>query len=503
MPQKSSQIQTQALQQTQTLSPQQILVVKLLELPKQELEERIQTEILDNPALETVDKSADDAGNGDYEPEGYGGSEPTEENNENPSAGSDEDLSLGDYPSEDDIPDYKLQEHNRSRGETMEEIPFSDTISFYDELKDQLAMQNLPDKARSMAEYLIGSLDDDGLLRKPLSTIAEEMAIYQGIDATEDELRHSLAVIQGFDPAGIGARSLQECLLLQIRRKPDSPLKKVELNIVEKCLEDFTRKNKDKVMQRLGISEETYAKAVSELVKLNPRPGSSLGEAIGKNFQQIVPDFIVETQEDGTVTVSLNNWNVPALRLSREFSQMLDEQVRNKENQSKSANDAFLFLKQKVDAAQGFINAIKQRQHTLMVTMNAIVKIQKAFFQTGDESSLKPMILKDVAELAKLDISTVSRVSNSKYAQTNFGLFPLKFFFITGFKRNEADDEKLSSYEIKRILQECVDEEDKTAPLTDDELAASLQEKGYPVARRTVAKYRLQLNIPIARLRRN
>ena len=220
-----------------------------------------------------------------------------------------------------------------------------------------------------MAEYLIGSLDDDGLLRKPLSTIAEEMAIYQGIDATEDELRHSLAVIQGFDPAGIGARSLQECLLLQIRRKPDSPLKKVELNIVEKCLEDFTRKNKDKVMQRLGISEETYAKAVSEL--------------------------------------------------------------------------------------------------------------------------------------AKLDISTVSRVSNSKYAQTNFGLFPLKFFFITGFKRNEADDEKLSSYEIKRILQECVDEEDKTAPLTDDELAASLQEKGYPVARRTVAKYRLQLNIPIARLRRN
>ena len=273
MPQKSSQIQTQALQQTQTLSPQQILVVKLLELPKQELEERIQTEILDNPALETVDKSADDAGNGDYEPEGYGGSEPTEENNENPSAGSDEDLSLGDYPSEDDIPDYKLQEHNRSRGETMEEIPFSDTVSFYDELKDQLAMQNLPDKARSMAEYLIGSLDDDGLLRKPLSTIAEEMAIYQGIDATEDELRHSLAVIQGFDPAGIGARSLQECLLLQIRRKPDSPLKKVELNIVEKCLEDFTRKNKDKVMQRLGISEETYAKAVSELVKLNPRPG--------------------------------------------------------------------------------------------------------------------------------------------------------------------------------------------------------------------------------------
>ncbi|MGP1436065.1 MAG: RNA polymerase factor sigma-54 [Phocaeicola sp.] len=508
MPQKSTQIQTQSIQQVQTLSPQQIMVVKLLELPKQEFEERIQTEILDNPALETVDKAVE-GGSDDYEMEEYGEKEDRQGDEEgflgndddSPSDYSDND-SLSDYRTEDDIPDYKLQEQNRNRGEVAEEIPFSDITSFYDELKDQLMMQNLTEKERGIGEYLIGSLDDDGLLRKSLSSVADELAIYQGVNANEDELRKILKVIQSFDPAGIGARDLQECLLLQIRRKPDSPLKKIEQDIITRCLDDFMKKNKDRIIQRLNITEETYQEALTELTKLNPRPGSSLGEAIGKNFQQIIPDFIIDADDDGNVTVSLNNWNVPELRLSREFSQMLDEQIRNKDNQSKSQKDAFLFLKQKVDAAQGFINAVKQRQHTLIVTMNAIVNIQKAFFQTGDESLLKPMILKDVAERAHLDISTVSRVSNSKYAQTNFGIYPLKFFFIAGFKKNDDDDEILSSHEIKRILRECVDEEDKNSPLTDDELASLLKKKGYPIARRTVAKYRLQLNIPTARLRR-
>lgn len=505
MSQKSTQIQTQSIQQVQTLSPQQILVVKLLELPKQEFEERIQTEILDNPVLEAVDRVAERESD-DYETDEYGGKEEDRggilaDEDDSPSDYSKDD-SLSDYRTEDDIPDYKLQEHNRSRGEIAEEIPFSDITSFYDELKDQLVMQNLTEKERGIGEYVIGSLDDDGLLRKPLSSIVDELAIYQGVDTNEDELQKILRMIQSFDPVGIGARNLQECLLLQIKRKPDSLLKKIEQDIITRCFDEFTKKNKDRIIQRLNITEETYQKALNELTKLNPRPGSSLGEAIGKNFQQIIPDFIIDTDDDGNVTVSLNNWNVPELRLSREFSQMLDEQIRNKDNQTKSQKDAFLFLKQKVDAAQGFINAVKQRQHTLMVTMNAIVKIQKAFFQTGDESLLKPMILKDVAEMAHLDISTVSRVSNSKYAQTNYGIYSLKFFFITGFKRNDDDDEKLSTHEIKRILKECLDEEDKNSPLTDDELAIQLKEKGYPIARRTVAKYRLQLGIPTARLRR-
>ena len=312
--------------------------------------------------------------------------------------------------------------------------------------------------------------------------------------------RKILHIIQNFDPAGIGARSLQECLLLQLKRKPNSPTKDIQWKIISKYCDDFTRKNKERIIQRLNISEEEYEAAANELIKLNPRPGSSLGEVMGKNLQQIVPDFLVETEDNGTITLSLNNRNVPELRLSREFSDMLDEQINNKNNQSKASQEAFLFLKQKVDAAQGFISAIKQRQHTLLSTMQAIIDLQRPFFLDGDETLLKPMILKDVAERSKLDISTVSRVSNSKYVQTNFGIYPLKYFFSDGYTTDEG--EELSIREIKRILQECVDNEDKSKPYNDDELAEILKEKGYPIARRTVSKYRLQLNIPIARLRR-
>lgn len=490
MVQGSRQVQTQAQQQVQTLSPQQILAVRLLELPTMELEERIHAELLDNPALEEGKEAPDNDTENDY----------NVDENGDPNPESSEDLSLGDYRTEDDIPDYKLQENNRSKGEVAEEIPFSDTTSFYETLKEQLSMQDLDAHQKELAEYIIGSLDDDGLLRKGNDTLIDELAIYHGISTTPEELEHIINIIQDFDPAGIGARSLQECLLLQIKRKESSPLKQIEYDIIDKYCDDFTRKNKEKIIQRLGISEEQYDAAVAELVKLNPRPGSSLGEAIGKNFQQIIPDFIVETEDDGTILLSLNNHNIPELRLSREFTEMLDEHTRNKNNQSKESKDAMLFLKQKVDAAQGFINAVKQRQQTLMSTMQAIIDLQRPFFQEGDESLLKPMILKDVAERAKLDISTVSRVSNSKYVQTNFGIYALKFFFSDGY--TTEDGEELSIREIKRILKELVNGEDKNKPYTDDELADCLKEKGYPIARRTVAKYRQQLNIPVARLRR-
>lgn len=492
MTQYSRQVQTQAQQQVQTLSPQQILVVKLLELPTLELEERIHSELLDNPALEEGKEPSEDH-------EDHEDNFATDEDGE-PNSDYGEDLSLGDYRTEDDIPDYKLQENNRSKGETPEEIPFSDNVSFYETLKEQLDMQNLTPEEKQLGEYLIGSLDDDGLLRKSTESLIDELAIYQGIYTSPEQLEHVLSIIQDFDPAGIGARSLQECLLLQIQRKENSPLKQIELDIIGKCCDEFTRKNKDKIIQKLGITEEQYNAATAELTKLNPRPGSSLGETIGKNLQQIIPDFIVDTEDDGTVTLTLNNRNVPELRLSREFTEILDEHTRNKANQSKESKDALMFLKQKVDAAQGFIKAVKQRQQTLLSTMQAIIDLQLPFFQDGDESRLRPMILKDVAERAKLDISTVSRVSNSKYVQTNFGIYPLKFFFSDGYTTESG--EELSVREIKRILKECVDNENKEKPYTDDELADMLKAKGYPIARRTVAKYRQQLNIPVARLRR-
>ena len=492
----SRQEQTQAQQQLQTLSPQQIMAIKLLELPTVELEERVHSELLDNPALEegrepgdTDDCHADDA-------DSYN---TTDEDGE-PNTDNAEDLSLGDYRNEDDIPDYKLQENNYSKDDQPEDIPFSDNISFYETLKEQLDMQELSPKEKELGEYLIGSLDDDGLLRKPLDAIADELAIYQGVETTPEELERVLTVIQDFDPAGIGARSLQECLLLQIKRKEDSPVKQAEYDIISKCCDEFTKKNKEKIMQKLGLSEQQYAEAVTELTKLNPRPGSSLGETIGKNLQQIIPDFIVDTDDDGTITLSLNSRNVPELRLSREFTEMLDEHTRNKANQSKESKDTMLFLKQKVDAAQGFINAIKQRQQTLTTTMQAIIDLQRPFFEEGDESLLRPMILKDVAERTGLDISTISRVSNSKYVQTNYGIYPLKFFFSDGYTTESG--EELSVREIKRILKECINSEDKNKPYTDDELADILKDKGYPIARRTVAKYRQQLNIPVARLRR-
>ncbi len=487
MAQGTHQIQSQ--QQVQTLSPQQIQVVKLLELPAVELEDRIRAEILENPALEEgePDNSAEDS----LDKNGL---------DDDSFSDSNEDYSLGDYLTDDDIPDYKLQESSRSKVERAEDIPFSEVTSFYENLKEQLGELNLTEHQLELAEYLIGSLDDDGLLRKSLYNISDELAIYGGIDASEKELESVLNIIQDFDPAGIGSRNLQECLLIQIKRKEDSYTKQNEINIIEKCYEEFTRKHWDKIMQRLNLSEEDFQEALQEITKLNPRPGSSMGEAIGRNLQQIVPDFIVDTFDDGTIILNLNNRNVPELRMNRNFMDMLDEHTRNKQNQSKDSKNAMLFLKQKIDAAQGFIEAVKQRQNTLITTMQAIIDMQRPFFLEGDESLLKPMILKDIADRTGLDISTISRVSNSKYVQTNFGIFSLKFFFGEGFTTEDGGE--MSSREIRRILKEHIDNEDKKKPLTDDELTEILKKEGFPIARRTVAKYRQQMNIPVARLRK-
>ena len=492
MAQGSRQVQTQAQQQIQTLSPQQILVVKLLELPAVELEDRVRAELLENPALEE--------GHDDNEADEYADATTSEEE------GDTSYDSLSDYLNEDDIPDYKLQENNRIRDEQPEEIPISASTSFYETLKEQLGEQELSERQRELAEYLIGSLDDDGLLRKSLDDLSNDLAIYSGIDASVQELEEVLKIIQDFDPAGLGARNLKECLLIQVRRKMDTQpdedesLLHIEESILTNCYEEFTRKHWEKIEQKLGLDEATTRQAIKEICRLNPRPGASMGETIGKNLQQIVPDFLVDTDDEGNITLTLNNRNVPELRMSRDFTTLVEEHTKNKANQSKESKEALLFLKQKMDAAQGFIDAIKQRQNTLLKTMQAIIDLQRPFFLEGDESLLRPMILKDVAERTGLDISTISRVSNSKYVQTNFGIYQLKFFFSDGY--TTGDGEEMSVREIRKILKECIDSEDKKKPLTDDELTDLLKEKGYPIARRTVAKYGQQMGIPVARLRK-
>ncbi|MCR4764672.1 MAG: RNA polymerase factor sigma-54 [Bacteroidaceae bacterium] len=492
MAQKSNQIQVQSQQQLQTLSPLQILAVKLLELPTVELEDRVRSELLDNPALEE-------------------GKEETPENVTdellNPEDEGDTSYNaLDDYRNDDDIPDYKLQEQNYDRNERMEEIPFSDTTSFYQTLKDQLMEHDLDEHQRELAEYLIGSLDDDGLLHKPIASIVDELLIYAGVETSEQELEGILKVIQQFDPAGIGARNLQECLLIQIRRKAQTiegrqdPLLSLEEKIISLYYKEFSTKHWDKICQQMGVSDVQCQQAIKEITHLNPRPGASLGETIGKNLQQITPDFIVDTDDDGHVSFSLNNPNLPELRLNPDFSRQLKEQTGNNAKKTRDQKEAAMFLKDKIDKAQGFIDAIRQRQTTMTNVMKAIIELQYPFFQEGDESLLKPMILKDVAERAKLDISTVSRVCNSKYAQTPYGIFSLRYFFTDGFVTQ--DGEEMSSREVKRILKEVIENEDKHHPLTDDELTKKMEEKGYHMARRTVAKYRIQLNIPVARMRR-
>lgn len=494
------QEQTQQLKQGQNVSHQQLLQASLLELPVTQLVDRINTEMNDNPALETANPGDEDYELPDYQDavediEGADDFETANEREERQSA-LDEALS-GIGRDDEDLPIYQ---GGNAVAEEREEMIYGETTSFYDQLKEQMGELDMSDKERDVMEYLIGSLDDDGLLRKDLEMICDELAIYHNIDISVEEIGQVLRLLQGFDPAGIGARTLQECLLLQIDRRDPSRLRDLMEQVVNDYFEEFTKKHWDKITSSLALNDAQAEVLFQELRKLNPRPGASLGETVGRSLQQITPDFIVDTQDDGTVTFTLNNSEVPELRVSQSFVDSMKEYQDNKDNLSRQTKEALLYIKKKVDAAQGFIEAVKARRHTLTVTMRAIIQLQHQFFVDGDEASLRPMILRDVAEKTGLDLSTISRVSNSKYAQTRWGTFPLRHFFSDVYVTESG--EELSTRQIKAMLRDIVEAEDKKHPLSDDQLKERLSEKGYPIARRTVAKYREQLGIPIARLRK-
>lgn len=526
--QSSNQIQIQKLEQRQSLSMQQFLFVRLLELPLEGYEERVRAELLENPALEEVDSSDSPTVQDEFqenEQEDYSEDEENreEENSSYEREVDEETLSeLGDYLTVDDIPDYELRNDRGNQGMAVEDIPYSSSTSFYENLLIQLVESPLTESEQEIAKYLIGSFDDDGLLRKSLQSLSDELAIYQGIDTDEKSLSRILRTIQQFDPAGIGAQSLQECLLLQLKRKPDTEVKQRATFVLENCYEDFSYKRWDKLRTRLNIDEETLQETIDELIKLNPRPGSSLSESSDSRLQQIVPDFFVKIDDEENVSFSINEGNVPDLCINEEYAALF----RNYSETDKLTRDnkeAQVFLQQKMDSAQLFINAIEQRRYSMFVTMQAIVKLQHDFFVEGDEQLLKPMLMKDVAELVGLDISTISRVVNYKYVETSFGIFPLKFFFGDSYRKpmvarirtngkhseqqkgnmtHEVVNEEKTQRQIRAALQECIDNEDKRNPLTDDQLVELMKEKGFDMARRTIAKYRNQLGIPIARLRR-
>jgi RNA polymerase sigma-54 factor len=479
----------QRLQQKllQKLSPQQIQMIKLLEVPTLQIEQRIKKELEENPALEEGAEEEDIPAE-------------TEEDQFDEKDKDQEEFTLDDYIEEDDIPDYRLQEKNYSKDEDKRtEIPFSVGFSFHEHLESQLGLRDLNDKQKILGEYILGNIDEDGYVRRELINIVDDLAFLQNVETTEGELEEVLKIIQDLEPAGVGARTLRECLLLQIEKRDTSqPSLKLAHTILDLYFEEFTKRHYDKIISRLGITEDEIKAAIDEILKLNPKPGGVYSDPFNKTSQPIIPDFILELSEDG-FDLHLNSKNLPELRLSSSYSEMLHTYSKDK-SQKKEMRDAVLFVKQKIDSARWFIDAIKQRQNTLLLTMNAILEYQQEYFIDGDETKLKPMILKDVAEMTGLDISTVSRVANSKYVQTHFGIFPLKFFFSEGLQTDSG--EEVSTREIKRILQDCIENEQKRKPLTDESLTDILQEKGYQIARRTVAKYREQLNIPVARLRR-
>ena len=497
------QIQEQKLEQKlgQSISHQQLLQATLLELPLTQLVDRINTEMNDNPALEIESgydypdapdyDSSDNSETADYSDDFLA----QNEREERQSALDDALSNIG--RDDEELPVYQGGSYV---SEELEEMVYCETVSFYDQLNEQMVELEITEQQRYIMEYLIGSLDDDGLLRKGLDVICEELAIYHNLDVTEQQVELVLELLQHFDPAGIGARTLQECLLLQIGRRDPSRLRDLMQRVVSSYFDEFTKKHWDKIQSALSLNDMQAEALFRELRKLNPRPGASLGETVGRNLQQITPDFIVDTQDDGTVTFVLNNGEVPELKVSQSFADSMKEYQENKENLSRQTKEALLYIKKKVDAAQGFIEAIKVRRHTLTITMRAIIQLQHQFFVDGDEASLRPMILRDVAEKTGLDPSTISRVSNSKYAQTRWGTFPLRHFFSDGFVTENG--EELSTRQIKAALRDIVDAEDKKHPLSDDVIKEELAKKGFPIARRTVAKYREQLGIPISRLRK-
>ena len=497
MEQRLVQEQIQKQVQQQRLTQQQMMLVKMLEMPLSEMEESVKAELDDNPALERVSEADDASGSadmdeGDTPDDGYDTPDEREERKDAL------DAALEQMGGDDEMPQSQYAYTDAAEAE---ERVYGDTTSFYDRLKEQMGMEDLSDTDRDIMEYLIGSLDEDGLLHKPISTICDELAIYNNIDVAAADIERVLHILQTFDPPGVGARSLQECLLLQIERRPDGRMKDLMRRVITSYFTAFTRKHWDKIQQELQLTDLQARTLMGELVKLNPKPGASLGETEGRNLQQITPDFIIDPVDDeGHINFTLNHGDLPELRVSPTFAGMIDAYKKNKASMNRKDKEALLYAKEKVDKAQGFIKAIKQRQHTLTVTMRAIIDWQRQFFLDGDESDLRPMILKDIAGVTGLDISTISRVANVKYAQTQWGIFPLKFFFSDGYVG--SDGEETSTRRLRIALKELIDHEDKSRPLSDDALAEQMKKQGFPVARRTVAKYRMQLGIPVARLRK-
>ena len=471
----------QSLQQRllQKLSPQQIQLMKMLQLPTLELEKRIKEELELNPALD----------------EGEEQNQELSEDNLDTSTEKREDFNYQDYVN-DETPYYKTQSNNSNKDQENNHTPLSLGDSFTEKLLSQVNLRIKDEKNLIIAEQIIGNLDESGYLRRELFNIVDDLAFSQNISTTEKELEEVLLEVQELDPPGVGARDLQECLLIQLRKKKKTISTKTAEVILEKCFESFKKKHYKKIEQKLDIDTTAIKDAMSEIVKLNPKPGNSLIDTT-KSVQHITPDFTI-TENEGTLAVELNQRNAPQLRVSRDYVEM----IKGYENSPKNKRDkeAVLFIKQKVDAAKWFIEAVKQRQNTLLVTINAILEFQKEFFLSGDEKNLRPMILKDIASMVDMDISTISRVANSKHVATPYGTFLLKYFFSESLATKSG--EEVSTREVKTILNEAISNEDKTKPLTDEKLAELLKENGYLIARRTVAKYREQLNIPVARLRK-
>jgi RNA polymerase sigma-54 factor len=479
----------------QKLSPQQIQLMKLLQIPVASLEQRIKEELQENPALE---EGAEETGEDEFTADSDD-SESTEDGVDDESLTErQEDISLDEYLSDDEIPDYKTSVNNSSADDERREIPVVASANFQEQVLSQLYTLDLNDREYHMAEQLIGSIDDDGYLRRELTAMADDLLFSQNISATPEELEKLLHTIQTLDPPGIGARSLQECLLLQLERKGDKrPGITLARKILSKRFEEFSKKHYEKIERDFDINEEQLKDAIAEILKLNPRPGDS-GAQGQRSIEHIIPDFLL-TNNDGNLELALNARNAPELKVSRDYREMLDHYSKDKKN-TKTNREAILFVKQKLDAAKWFIDALQQRQNTLLETMRAILEYQYEYFLEGDPRKLKKMVLRDIAEKVNMDISTVSRVANSKYVQTHFGTFLLKSFFSEGLQTDSG--EEVSSKEVKQILQDCIGSEDKRKPLTDDALTKILNEKGYQLARRTVAKYREMLDIPVARLRK-
>jgi RNA polymerase sigma-54 factor len=472
---------------SQKLSPQQIQLMKLIQLPTQAFEQRIKQELEENPALdsgkEEIKDEFDEFDNTDQE-------DPETESIET-------EINVDDYLSDDEVPSYRLNANNYSADDDDKQIPYASGTSFTQHLQSQLNTFRLDEEELQIAKFLIGSVDESGYLRRSLADIVDDMAFTQNIYTTADKIERILMLVQTLDPAGVGARGLEECLLIQLKRRELTESVSLAINILENAFDHFTKKHYLKLISKFNITEDQLRNAIEEIEHLNPKPGSSYSTNT-RIIEHVVPDFTIRIT-DGELELSLNGRNAPQMHVSREYSDMLQGYKASKEK-SKSQKDAVMFIKQKLDSAKWFIEAIKQRQQTLFVTMSAIMNYQEEYFLTGDERNLRPMILKDIAEEINMDVSTVSRVANSKYVDTPYGTKLIKVFFSESMTNDQG--EEVSTREIKKILEMTMQEEDKRKPLTDDKLAKILKEKGYPIARRTVAKYREQLDVPVARLRK-